>query len=101
MSLAKGRTFRTVIANVSVSAVGILDFEATLSTTQGSGDLEDFEFYVVNPEEESVTFTADTSSVSAASLQTIVFTFRAVDTPIGRGEVQFSIPSGWTRPDEN
>ena len=38
--------------------------------------------------------------MSAASLQRIVFTFTAVDTPIGRGEVQFSIPSGWTAPDE-
>ena len=96
VSVPKGRTFNTVITNVSVpSTVGIHEFEATQGTA-----LTPFRFYVVNPEEGSVTFTADKSSVSAASLQTIEFTFTAVDTPIGRGEVQFSIPSGWTAPDE-
>ena len=97
VSVPKGRTFNTVITNVSVpSTVGIHDFGAR----QGGTALTPFRFYVVNPEEGSVTFTADKSSVSAASLQTIEFTFTAVDTPIGRGEVQFSIPSGWTAPDE-
>ena len=66
--------------------------------TQGGTALTPFNFYLVHPGEESVTFTADPSSVSAASSQRIVFTFTAQDTPIGRGEVRFSIPSGWTRP---
>ena len=96
VSVPKGRSFNTVITNVSVpSTVQILEFTAQ----QGGAALAaPFNFYVVNPEEASVTFTANTSSVSAASLQEIVFTFTAVDTPIGRGEVQFSIPSGWDRP---
>ena len=96
VNLAKGGKLTTRIANVKVdSAVDILEFSAT----QGGRDLVPAtNFYVVALEDESVTFDSDASSVSAASLQTVEFTFRAVDTPIGGGKVQFSIPSGWTAP---
>ena len=95
MKLDKGRTFRTYITGVKVhSTVGILEFRAT----QGAPLVPTTKFYVVALEDESVTFGSNVSSVSAASLQTVVFTFTAADTPIGGGKVQFSIPSGWTVP---
>ena len=78
----------------SPPTVGILEFRAT----QGAPLVPTTKFYVVALEDESVTFGSNVSSVSAASVQRVVFTFRAVDTPIGGGKVQFSIPSGWTAP---
>ena len=55
-------------------------------------------FYVVVTENEGVTFSANKHFVRAASLDEVVFTFTAVDTPIRNGKVQFTIPSGWSAP---
>ena len=55
-------------------------------------------FYVIVTENEDVTFEANKHFVRAASLDKVVFTFTAVDTPIRNGRVQFTIPSGWSAP---
>ena len=71
------------------------------ATVGGADALTDpANFYVVVEENEGVTFSADKFSVRAASLDRVTFTFTAVDTPIRNGKVQFTIPSGWTAPQE-
>ena len=55
-------------------------------------------FYVIVTENEDVTFIANKHFLRAASLDKVVFTFTAGDTPIRNGRVQFNIPSGWSAP---
>ena len=101
VTLAKDKTFRTYITGVRVKDEGdTLPF--TAQVTQGTAALaglaDPANFYVIVTENEDVTFGADKHFVRAASLETVTFTFTAVDTPIRNGRVQFSIPSGWTTP---
>ena len=107
VTLAKDKTFRTYITGVRVQDDGgTLPF--TAQVTQGTAALAalsdanvaDARFYVIVTENEDVTFeaAADKHFLRAASLQTVVFTFTADDTPIRNGRVQFSIPSGWSAP---
>ena len=105
VTLAKDKTFRTYITGVRVQDEGdILPFTAAVAenvaaNAEVEGELTDpANFYVIVTENEDVTFSADKHFVRAASLETVTFTFAAVDTPIRNGRVQFSIPSGWTTP---
>ena len=104
VKLAKDATFRTYIDRVTVADAGAkLTFfgaagpAGTGGVTFTAADAH-ANFYIVDPANEGVLFSADVSSVSAASLQKITFTFKAEATPIKDGTVQFSIPSGWTAP---
>ena len=109
VTLAKDKTFRTYIDGVRVQDMGgvlpitaqLVASDGTFSTSDPPEDAvtaTDAQFYVVVTENEDVTFAADKHFVRAASLETVTFTFTAMDTPIRNGRVQFSIPSGWTAP---
>ena len=105
VKLAKDATFRTYIDRVTVAESGAaLTFfgaaapdAATDAVTFTAADAH-ANFYIVDPENDGVRFAANASSLPAASLQEITFTFKAETTPIKDGTVQFSIPSGWTTP---
>ena len=110
VTLAKDKTFRTYINGVKVQDEGarlmitaqlIATGGGTYSTADPPDDAVNADgarFYVLVTENEDVTFTADKDRLRAASLDTVVFTFMAEDTPIRNGRVQFNIPSGWSAP---
>ena len=111
VTLAKDKTFRTYIDRCSGSKTKAVDFRSLHNWQSDRGrrlvlltrqldavNADAARFYVVVTENEDVTFTADKHILRAASLDTVVFTFTAVDTPIRNGRVQFTIPSGWSAP---
>ena len=97
------KTFRTYIDNVKVQDEGgklpftakIVEAPTTITDDHAlmADDIEDAAFYVIVIENEAVEFSADKDYVRAADLETIEFKFTAVNTPIRKGSVQFSIPS--------
>ena len=114
IKLDKDETFKTYIDKVTVAeaGAGLAFYGAGGTVAEGADTLaatdafltagQHAKFYIVNPENEGVRFaaTTSTSTLAAASLQTITFTFTADTTPIKGGKVQFSIPSGWSTPNK-